>query len=605
MATAKTSGPGPERSIPRAARQTTICTTTSPSWPQWETVFAHAQRAGIFLHLVFNEAEAANKRELDDGELGPERKLYYREMIARFGHHLALEWNLCEEYNLQFDFGPDRVRAFADYVRAVDPYDHPITVHSAGDPVEALRFTYGDPRFSLTSIQLNQRPIHEVTEAIRQATAVAGRPLPVSLDEFTLDRGQRASHIPVDDADGQRREKLWPCYLSGGMIEFILDDLLKTDSFKTPERESLWQYTWHARRFLEQLPFWEMEPADELAAGGATIPVGIGKGRTVPLGPQVFAKRGDVYAVYLPTATVTGTIDLTELKGPAQQRWYDPRAGEFVGPPREIQGGKRHELGPSPRDPANDWVVLIRSAEQKEATAPIDVSGFRDGTHHWRQIRNDNRVIQALPDQPSYDPSQVAEIVGNILLFQRDNGGWPKDYDMLAILTDEQRDRVRVTHHRSDTSFDNYNIHSQVAYLAAAYAAHAEPVWRDACRRGLDFMLAAELPGGGFPQSFPNAKGYSAFITFNDGVTIGILNVLRDIADGEPNWSWLDDERRATAQAAVERGIACILYCQIRVGDQLTGWCQQHDPVTFAAAGCAPSSWPRTVRRKPPRSCVS
>ena len=73
---------------------------------QWETVFDHAQRLGIFLHFVFNEAEEANKRELDDGELGPERKLYYREMIARFGHHLALEWNLCEEYNLQFDFGP-------------------------------------------------------------------------------------------------------------------------------------------------------------------------------------------------------------------------------------------------------------------------------------------------------------------------------------------------------------------------------------------------------------------------------------------------------------------------------------------------------------------
>ena len=56
---------------------------------QWETVFSHAQRLGIFLHFVFNEAEAANKRELDDGELGPERKLYYREMLARFGHHLA------------------------------------------------------------------------------------------------------------------------------------------------------------------------------------------------------------------------------------------------------------------------------------------------------------------------------------------------------------------------------------------------------------------------------------------------------------------------------------------------------------------------------------
>jgi hypothetical protein len=204
---------------------------------QWELVFAHAQRLGLFLHVVFNEAEDANKRELDNGELGPERKLYYREMVARLGHHSALQWNLCEEYNLNFDFGPERVRAFADYVLALDPYGHPVTVHSAGDPVEKLRFTFGDKRFSMTSIQLNQRPIHEVTEAVRSATIAAGRPLPVSLDEFTLDRGQRASHIPVDDADGHRREKIWPTYFSGGMIEFILDDLLKTDNFKTAERE--------------------------------------------------------------------------------------------------------------------------------------------------------------------------------------------------------------------------------------------------------------------------------------------------------------------------------------------------------------------------------
>ncbi|MES1213296.1 MAG: pectate lyase, partial [Singulisphaera sp.] len=433
---------------------------------------------------------------------------------------------------------------FANYLRAVDPYDHPLTVHSAGDPVEALRFTFGDERFSLTSIQLNQRPIHEVTEAIRSATAAAGRPLPVSLDEFTLDRGQRASHISVDDAEGQRREKLWPCYLSGGMIEFILDDLLKTDSFKTPQRERLWQYTWHARRFLEQLPFWEMEPADELASGGATIPVGIGKGQSVPLGPQVFAKRGAIYAVYLPTATATGTLDLAALQGQAQQQWYDPRSGEFVGPALALTGGARHELGPPPRAPEADWVVLIRAAEPPKPPAPIDTSGFRDGAHHWRRIRDDKRVIQAAPDQPSHDPADVTAIVENILLFQRDNGGWPKDYDMLAVLTDEQRDTLRATHPKQDTSFDNHNIHSQVAYLALAQAAHDQPEWRDACRRGLDFMLAAELPGGGFPQSFPHPKGYSALITFNDGVTIGILNVLRDIADGQSQWSWLDNERR-------------------------------------------------------------
>jgi hypothetical protein len=58
---------------------------------QWNTVFEHAQQQGIFLHLVLNEGEEANKRELDNGELGVERKLYYRELVARFAHHPALQ----------------------------------------------------------------------------------------------------------------------------------------------------------------------------------------------------------------------------------------------------------------------------------------------------------------------------------------------------------------------------------------------------------------------------------------------------------------------------------------------------------------------------------
>lgn len=327
---------------------------------QWETVLAHAQRKGIFLHFVFNEAEAPNKKELDDGELGTERKLYYREIIARFAHHLALEWNLCEEYNLQFNFGPDRIRDFADYVKAVDPYDHPITVHSAGDPLEKLRFTFGDERFSLTSIQLNQRPIHEVTEAFRQATSRSGRPLPAALDEFTVDRGQQQSHVPVDDADGHRKEKLWPTYLSGGMIEFILDEFLETDSFKTPQREALWNYTWYARKLMqENLPFWEMHPADELAADAGKIKVSTGRGKSIQLGPQVLAKPGEVYAVYLPKADPSGTLDLSAAKGAFEQRWYNPRTGEFEGKTAAVRGGSRVALGAAPSDANDDWVVLI------------------------------------------------------------------------------------------------------------------------------------------------------------------------------------------------------------------------------------------------------
>jgi PelA/Pel-15E family pectate lyase len=152
---------------------------------------------------------------------------------------------------------------------------------------------------------------------------------------------------------------------------------------------------------------------------------------------------------------------------------------------------------------------------------------------------------------------------------------------MTAVLTEAQRAKVLATRHLADTSFDNGNVHSQVAYLARAVAQTGEPAWRDACLRGLDFMLSAQYPNGGFPQRYPKPTVYHAHITFNDGAMIGCLNVLEDAADGSAHFTWLDDSRRARAQAAVERGVACILQCQIRVNGRLTGWCQQHDEKTY------------------------
>ena len=328
---------------------------------QWGIVFNHAQQLGVFLHFVLNEAEEANKRELDDGELGVERKLYYRELIARFGHILALQWNLCEEYNLYFDLGHERIRRFADYIKRVDPYDHPMTVHNDNDPLESLRFTFGDERFSMTSIQLNQKRIDLLTEQFREATTKAGRPLPVSMDEFSIDIGQDPIWIPVDNASLWRKEKLWPTYLSGGNIEFILGDLLETESFKTPERDKLWDYVWYARSFLEGLPFNEMKPNDKLLTGAGTIEVTHNLGKDhYNMGAQVFAKPDEVYAIYLPTASSTGVLDLSHVKGSFRLLWYNPRSGNFEGSVQKVKAGSYVALGNPPSDVEEDWAVLLK-----------------------------------------------------------------------------------------------------------------------------------------------------------------------------------------------------------------------------------------------------
>jgi PelA/Pel-15E family pectate lyase len=219
------------------------------------------------------------------------------------------------------------------------------------------------------------------------------------------------------------------------------------------------------------------------------------------------------------------------------------------------------------------------------AATAIDTSGFRDSRHHWRNIVQPERFMQANPGQPSYAPEQVREIAANILLFQRDNGGWPKDYDMLAVLTEEQKKAVRDTRANTDTSYDNHNTHPQVDYLARAAAQLGEASYREACGRGLDFILASQYVNGGFPQRWPNPKGIGARITFNDGVMIGCLEVLKAAAERAPHFAWLDEARRERARSALEAGVACLLRCQTRVEGTPTGWGQQHDEKTLETTG--------------------
>lgn len=310
---------------------------------QWSLVFDHAQRLGIMLHFVLNEAEEPNKRELDDGALGVERKLYYRELVARFGHYPALQWNLCEEYNIKFDFGPDAVKSFAQYIRDIDPHDRPITVHHAGRVDKAWAPFLGDARFPVASFQVNDIG---VVETWRDRSRAAGLPLVIGMDEFFPDKTRE------DNVDRHRKEYLWPIYFSGGQVEFILDELLATDDFRRYAR--LWKYMAIAHAFMEDLPFWEMEPSDHLVTGAAAF-----HGENNTFSAQVFAKEGVCYAVYYPVADQTGTLDLTNAGGEYTLTWFNPRTGTIEGAPVTVRGGTPVVPGAPPAEPGEDWTLLL------------------------------------------------------------------------------------------------------------------------------------------------------------------------------------------------------------------------------------------------------
>jgi PelA/Pel-15E family pectate lyase len=173
-----------------------------------------------------------------------------------------------------------------------------------------------------------------------------------------------------------------------------------------------------------------------------------------------------------------------------------------------------------------------------------------------------------------YRGAEGRRIAENLLSQQSDRGSWPKNYD--TALEPYRGDRAKL-----EGTFDNGATFGELRFLARAFRATGDDRDRAAVLKGLDLTLAAQYPSGGFPQHFPTSRaGYDRHITFNDGTMVNILEFLRDVA-GTDDFSFVDSGRRDAARREFDRGIACILACQIKVDGKLTAWCAQHDAVTF------------------------
>jgi len=333
---------------------------------QWETVFEHATHKGLYLHFKTQETE--NETLLDNGNLGPQRKLYYRELIARFGHHLALNWNLGEEIN---NATTAQKQAWAQFFHDNDPYHHHIVIHN-GDQ----HFDLMGPQFALTgmSLQLNEPNFSDTfTNVLRyvRRSDQYGKPWVVGCDE----PGNASASLRPDSDSGTshtdaRRDALWATILAGGAgcefyfgSNYVHSDLTCQD-FRS--RDSFWDYCRHALNFFDQNEF-----AFELMANQNELVSGNGDN-----GNRCFAKLGDTYLIQL-RAGGTHTLDLTGITGSFTVKWFNPRTGGATIPAADLEGGGIVSLGSPPDSQTEDWIVLVKSTSGASATneAPTVTAG--------------------------------------------------------------------------------------------------------------------------------------------------------------------------------------------------------------------------------------
>ncbi|MCF2948207.1 DUF5060 domain-containing protein [Paraglaciecola aquimarina] len=331
---------------------------------QWNIVFTHAQKKGLFLH--FKTAEVENQGLLDNGGLGLQRQLYYRELIARFGHHLALNWNMGEENG---EWVPNHKSmpqstiqrlAMAKYFHNNDPYNHHVVIHNGNDYSD---LTGNDSYYTGASVQTSRKDfsqVHGAVKRLREWPLINGRPFAVSVDE----PGDAQNSLVPDSVDPKhdnaRKNGLWGALTAGAWgTEWYFgyahphSDLTAQD---WRSRDLFWDQAKYALDFFKiaGVPYHKGKNLDNLSNGH-----------------WVLGEEGQFYIVFVKDASKEAKLNIYFGKADYSVQWYNPRLGG------ELQTGtvkkvtvtqnrtsykkyERHDLGAPPSDKNQDWVVLVK-----------------------------------------------------------------------------------------------------------------------------------------------------------------------------------------------------------------------------------------------------
>jgi len=340
---------------------------------QWGVVFDHAQTRGLYLHFKTQETENDDNKKgkqdtgvvpasLDGGDLGPERRLYYRELIARYAYLLALNWNLGEENTQSLA----QRQAAAAYFDEHDAFHHNIVIHTFPDQQDQVyRPLLGDAsKLTGVSLQNHWDATHKKTLQWVTESAAAGKPWVVANDE----QGNAGQGVPPDpgyqgfeadklgyDLHDIRKQTLWGNLMAGGAgVEYYFgyklpENDLVCEDFRSRDRS--WDFCRIAIDFFlrNEIPFQDMSNRNALIGNTENDKE-----------KYCLAQDGEVYVVYLGYVPTT-TLDLSAAEGDFKVKWFNPRTGGSLknGSVRKVQGGAVVDLGQAPSEENEDWVVLI------------------------------------------------------------------------------------------------------------------------------------------------------------------------------------------------------------------------------------------------------
>jgi hypothetical protein len=125
------------------------------------------------------------------------------------------------------------------------------------------------------------------------------------------------------------------------------------------------------------------------------------------------------------------------------------------------------------------------------------------GSAALAQVRWGSAVLRQTPEW--YASAAARAMADSVVRYQSPQGGWPKNTDLgVPPRTPEDIPRPGSG---SANSLDNGATTLPIEFLARMVRATGDAGYREAFNRGVDYVLAAQYPNGGWPQFYPLREG--------------------------------------------------------------------------------------------------
>lgn len=317
---------------------------------QWEKIFEYAEYLGLFVDIKLSEIE--NNKFHFENESDYLRKLYYREIISRFGHHLGIQWNVSEEISMPVQ----QMRDALTFIKNTDAYQNLRVIHTFPDNLgtknwQTYQIYYDDnlgDKSDITGLSMqitvekDSLQIHKDVKRFVESSNKSGKKWVIFNDEQgPADLGMPAD--PIGDLFA-RHQIIWSTLMAGGAgVNYYYGYKTGSTDLSSQDhrtRETKYKYGKYALDFFRNNLLPEITQMKNMNEA------------TTSKNDFVFGIENKIYAVYMPKGG-SNTISLPKSKWVIT--WFNPRNGETLSKKSKLKKG----VFIAPNN--EDWVALIKT----------------------------------------------------------------------------------------------------------------------------------------------------------------------------------------------------------------------------------------------------